>query len=102
MGSFKDLTGHKFGRLIVIKYLGKSKWLCKCDCGNLAEVAGGHLKNGYQENLTIDRVDNDKDYSPDNCRFITHQEQQNNKRNNVYTRRFKNWSVHDILFGRKR
>lgn len=35
------------------------------------------LANGYQDDLTIDRIDVDKDYSPDNCRFITRSE--NNK-----------------------
>lgn len=29
------------------------------------------LDNGYQEGLTIDRKDESKDYSPDNCRWIT-------------------------------
>lgn len=29
------------------------------------------LKNGYQDGLTIDRKDESKDYSPDNCRWIT-------------------------------
>ena len=29
------------------------------------------LANGYQDNLTIDRIKEDKDYSPDNCRWIT-------------------------------
>jgi len=34
-----DLTGRKFGRLVVIKQVGKDKWgsykwLCLCDCGN--------------------------------------------------------------------
>lgn len=35
-----DLTGKKFGRLIVLSYCGldntgkNSKWLCKCECGN--------------------------------------------------------------------
>ena len=43
------------------------------------------MANGYDENAprgqcTIDRIDNDKGYSPDNCRWITHQEQQLNKR----------------------
>lgn len=38
--------------------------------------------NGYQENLTIDRINLDGDYEPTNCRFITMKEQGRNKRNN--------------------
>ena len=41
-----DLTGQKFNRLTVIKYVGKSSWLCKCDCGNEAIVGGWELKSG--------------------------------------------------------
>lgn len=29
------------------------------------------MENGWQEGLVIDRIDNDKGYSPDNCRFVT-------------------------------
>lgn len=40
------------------------------------------ISNGYSDDLTIQRVDNDKGYSPDNCTWVTNKEQQNNKRSN--------------------
>ncbi len=40
--------------------------------------------NGWQEGLTLDRLDVDKGYSPDNCRWATREQQDNNKRNSVY------------------
>lgn len=39
--------------------------------------------NGYRNNLTIDRIDNDKGYEPFNCRWTTMQTQGTNKSNNV-------------------
>lgn len=56
------------------------------------------LANGYKIGLTIDRIDNNRGYSPDNCRWATNKEQQNNKRDNVYitidgvTKTMKQWS----------
>jgi len=38
--------------------------------------------NGYSDELSLDRIDNDKGYSPDNCRWATQIEQSNNKRTN--------------------
>lgn len=44
--------------------------------------------NGYADNLTIDRIDNDKGYSPENCRWISIAEQQRNKSNCIYIEAF--------------
>ena len=167
MSNLKDITGQRFGRLVVIErkgttQFGQSKWLCLCDCGNTTIANSSNLRsgnkkscgclrksncvkmgkarkkehrdsklfvvwrsmkqrclnpkskayvhyggrgitvcdewknsyevfykwamaNGYDENAprgqcTIDRIDNDKGYSPDNCRWTTMVVQNNNQR----------------------
>jgi hypothetical protein len=44
--NFKDITGQRFNRWTVLKYVGNSKWLCKCNCGTIKAVNGTSLRSG--------------------------------------------------------
>ena len=41
------------------------------------------INNGYEDHLSLDRIDNNGDYCPENCRWVTKKEQSNHRTNNV-------------------
>ena len=69
------------------------------------------LKNGYSDNLSIDRIDVNGNYEPSNCRWSTSSEQMNNTRRTIFltyrgqTRPIKEWATrmgvnHATLYAR--
>lgn len=70
--------------------------------------------NNYKDGLELDRIDPDGDYTPDNCRFITHTEQMRNTRRSksgitalarkhginpisVFARLYRGWSIDQAI-----
>ena len=53
------------------------------------------LANGWQEGLQIDRINNDGNYCPENCRWVTHKENSNNCRKTIYVE----WEGSQIALG---
>lgn len=71
------------------------------------------LTNGYDDGLEIDRINNDGDYEPNNCQFITHKEncsknkrriRKNNKSGarNIVLTRFGTYEVYAHIDGKQR
>lgn len=80
-------------------YGGRGITVCDEWRNSFPVFADWAMNNGYREDLTIDRIDNEGNYEPSNCRWITNEAQQLNKRSNRRisfngeTRTIKEWSV---------
>lgn len=55
-----------------------SEWLSGFDV-----FSNWAYSNGYCDNLTLDRINNNGNYEPNNCRWVSMKAQSNNKRGNI-------------------
>lgn len=67
-------------------YGGRGIEICEEWKNSFEQFRDWSMENGYRSNLTIDRIDNNKGYSPNNCRYVTMKTQANNTRRNRFIR----------------
>lgn len=64
-------------------YGGRGISVCDEWATNFLAFYEWSMSHGYQDDLSIDRINPDGNYEPSNCRWISIKEQENNRRNNV-------------------
>ena len=65
------------------RYGGRGITICNEWKNDFKKFYEWSMKNGYKDNLTIDRINNDGNYEPKNCRWADNKTQSNNRNNNV-------------------
>jgi hypothetical protein len=63
-------------------YGGRGIKVCDEWLNNFKSFYDWAILNGYKDNLQLNRIDNNDDYKPSNCNWVTAKENSNNKRNN--------------------
>ena len=66
------------------RYGGRGIKVCDDWLNDKSKFFEWAFSNGYKDGLTIDRIKVDEDYSPNNCRWATQKEQQNNRSNTIH------------------
>ena len=66
------------------QYGGRGIGVCKEWSDKFENFYEWAIANGYRDDLTIERIDVNGNYEPDNCTWIPMKEQQKNKTNTIY------------------
>lgn len=93
-----DLSGTRFGRLVVVRREGtkgkKATWLCLCDCGKEHIVLVSGLKNGHTQSCGCLKIESDakgsrfkhgQSNSPEHTSWMRMNERCNNKNSKFYS-----------------
>lgn len=119
--AIKSTTTHGDSKTRLYRIWRNMKSRCSCESASKYNIYGGKgitvceqwidfsgfrewaLSSGYKENLTLDRVDGNKGYCPDNCRWASYKDQANNTtQNRIITYKGKSmtmaqWATHQGL-----
>lgn len=83
------------------KYYGKKNIkVCK-EWDNFLNFKNWSESNGYKQNLSIDRIDSNKNYEPSNCRWVTRLQQTMNRTNTIFIDKEKTKTLRDFLIENK-